>query len=639
MNQTSISSNFVLHSGITTNQVEIKADFGKTIRLTLTSAFDRGVTQTLNYNVKDCSGNVLKGSVNFELGVLPEVNELLITEIMATPTPSQGLPSHEYIEIYNNSSEIIALNEVYLTDNLGRVLVGDYNINPSEYLILCKNSSVLDLSAYGNVLGVNSFPTFTIQDKARLESADGSLVFEITYDKTLFKDDSKDDGGFSLEMIRLSPSCQSPDNWTASKAADGGTPGTQNSVFTSTPDNTSPIVSQFEVLSDTTFGLSFSEAMDMSTLINGNFNFSGSIVTKSVKPQDAFGYEVVVEITSPFSKGSVHSLNMSHIADCSGNPLSGNSFEFAEGRDPQAYELIITEVMANPTPSQGLPESEYVEIYNASTDILSLNGVVLSDLVGASFLNDTSLMPGQYLALTPNSVLGQFAGAMGLFNWPNLNNDSETLHLFNSSNEEIFRLSYDDSWYRSTIKGNGGYSIEMIDLLYPCAESSNWTGSNNGFGGTPGTINSVNGSNPDLTGPQLVSSIQVDRGTITLYFNERLDINRISVKDFTIDNGVNFIAQQIQEDQKTVTLYTNIDLSANTIYSIDVSNITDCTGNLIDSNFNSSTLIVPDVAAAGDIIINEVLFNPRSGSSRFVEFYNNSSKIYQPERLEARWFK
>lgn len=621
-----VSSNFNLQSGITTDQVEITADFGKSISLILSSSFDRGVTQTLRYTVQDCSGNILSSSIDFELGAMPEANELLVTEIMATPTPSQGLPAHEYIEIFNNSSEIIALNEVYLTDNLGRVVIGDYNIGPSEYLILCKNSSVADLSSYGNVLGINSFPTFTTQDRARLENEDSSLVFEIAYDKSLYNDDSKDDGGFSLEMIRLNPSCQSPDNWAASQAVSGGTPGAQNSVFTTAPDNTSPTVSHFEVLSDTTFSLRFSEAIAVNTLINGNFNFSGSIVTESVITQDAFGYEVIVEINSPFSKGSVHSLTMTNVTDCSGNPLSGNSIEFSKGRKPQAYELIITEIMANPTPSQGLPESEYVEIYNTSTDILSLDGVVLSDLVGASFLNDTKLMPGEYMTLVPNSVLDQFAGAMGLFNWPNLNNDSETLRLFNSSNEEIFRISYDDSWYRSTIKANGGYSIEMIDLSYPCVESSNWTGSGHSSGGTPGVINSVNGSNPDLAGPQLVSSIQVDPGTITLYFNERLDINRITIADFTIDNGVNFIAQQIQEDQKTVTLYTDIDLAANTIYRIDVSNITDCTGNLIDSNFNTSTLIVPDVAIAGDILVNEVLFNPRSGGSRFIEFYNHSNK-------------
>ncbi len=621
-----ISSNFSLQSGITTNQVAITSDFGRSINITLNAAFARGITQTLNFSVQDCAGNVLSSSVNFELGALPEINELLITEIMATPTPSQGLPTHEYIEIYNNSSEIIALNEIYLTDNLGRVAIGDYNLSPSEYLILCKNSSVADLSAFGNTLGINSFPTFTIQDKARLENADSSLVFEIAYDKSLFKDDTKDDGGFSLEMIRLNPSCQSPDNWAASQDANGGTPGTQNSIFTNDSDSSAPTVSKFEVLSDTTFGLSFSEAMDVSTLVTNNFSFSSSITTESVSLQDSFGYEIIIEITSPFSQGTVHTLNLNNITDCSGNSLSGNSFEFAEGRSPLAYELIITEVMANPTPSQGLPEGEYVELYNASSDILSLEGVVLTDLVGASFLKDTVLLPGEYLALVPNSVLGQFYGAMGLFNWPNLNNDTETLRLFNSSNEEIFRLSFDHSWYRSTIKANGGYSIEMIDLSYPCVEESNWTGSNDGSGGTPGAVNSVNGSNPDLVGPQLSSSIQVDPGTITLYFNERLDINRISLSDFAIDNGVNFIAQQIGDDQKTITLYTDIDLSANTIYTIDVSIITDCTGNLIDSNFNSSTLIVPDVATIGDIIVNEVLFNPRPGSSRFVEFYNNSNK-------------
>lgn len=621
-----VAGNFNVQAGIAISNVELQNTFGTSIQLTLASAFDRGTTQTLNYSVQDCAGNTLNGSTPFELGALPSINQLLITEIMATPTPSQGLPTFEYIEIYNNSSDIIALNEVYLRDNAGRVRIGDYNINPNEYLILSSNNGVTSLSVYGTTIGINSFPTFTLQDEARLENADSTLIFEVSYGKSFFNDEMKEDGGYSLEMIRLNPACQSPDNWTGSSNAQGGTPGSQNSVFTNSVDSTPPTVESFTVLSDTTFRLQFSESMDLSSLIATNFSFSSGIVIENISIQDDFGYQVLVEITAPYQAGILHSLALNNIEDCAGNTLSNNSFEFAKGRMPLAYELIITEVMAKPTPSVGLPEVEYVEILNTSSDIISLENVVLADLVGSSRLDEHILSPGEYMVLTPNSGADQIPGSMGLFNWPNLNDDSETLKLFNSNNDEIFRLSYDNTWYRSSIKSAGGYSIEMIDLNYPCVEASNWTASTDNDGGTPGSLNSVNGSNPDLTGPQLVGSYQLDQGSISLQFSERLNVGALVLNDFSIDNGVNFISFIVAEDQKSITLYTDVDLVANTIYTITVSSISDCTGNLIDQNANSSVLIVPDIANEGDIIVNEVLFNPRTGGARFVELYNNSLK-------------
>ena len=68
-------------------------------------------------------------------------------------------------------------------------------------------------------------------------------------------------------------------------------------------------------------------------------------------------------------------------------------------------------------------------------------------------------------------------------------------------------------------------------------------------------------------------------------------------------------------------LFNNPFISNDTLV-LDINNIEDLSGNLLDTTIN---IIVPDTASTGDILFNELLFDPFAGSSDFVEFYNASN--------------
>ncbi len=627
---TLLPSNFSLQDGISVSTIAIEDAFGETILLTLDDPFLTGYSRTLDISgVQDCTGNILNSQETFIQGSTPSATELLVTEIMATPAPSNGLPVREYFEVFNNSSETLNLGTVIFKDDNGSYALNDFNLAPSEYIIITSNAAVADLTPYGEVMGINSFPTLTVADRISLENINAELIFEVAYDKTFYQDDSKDDGGYSLEMINLSPSCFDHANWTASTAAVGGTPGAQNSVFSNSPDVSAPTVLEFTVTSDTTFDIQFSESMNEATLIAANFNFSGGLTIKSISNFEDFGKSIRILLDAPFTRGTLYSLSLSNISDCSGNMLNPVSFEFSKGASPSPGELLITEIMANPTPVQGLPEVEYLEVFNISGQILSLDGVILADATSSTVLGDMTINPGEYVILAPSSTAGQlnsYGKVLAVNNWPNLNNSTDRPALYTPNAQEIHAVYYSDSWYGSTLKAGGGYSLEMIDPDYPCLESSNWRASNHVNGGTPGTLNSIDGNNPDLTGPTIIQAIAVTDAVVEITFNEKLNDATVALDNFSADNGLTFISAQIDETERVVTLVTATNLAANTLYSISAENITDCTGNLIQATSNTVSLIIAGNAEPGDIIINEILFNPVSGGSRFVEFYNNSTK-------------
>jgi len=53
--------------------------------------------------------------------------------------------------------------------------------------------------------------------------------------------------------------------------------------------------------------------------------------------------------------------------------------------------------------------------------------------------------------------------------------------------------------------------------------------------------------------------------------------------------------------------------------------VRDCAGNTVNPEAKA-TVVLPEPAAAGDVVINEVLFNPRSGGVDFIEIVNRSEK-------------
>jgi hypothetical protein len=302
------------------------------------------------------------------------------------------------------------------------------------------------------------------------------------------------------------------------------------------------------------------------------------------------------------------------------------------------YAVVIDEIMADPTPPVSLPNNEWIELKNVSATPVNLLNWRIGDASGfSSPLPAFILLPDSLVILCTGSAASSmqaYGRVISVTGFPSLDNDGDLLYLKDNTGTTIHAISYSSAWYQNAVKRDGGWSLEMIDTKNPCAGINNWKASADNKGGTPGTRNSVDAVNTDQKSPSVKNAFAVDNQNIVLVFDEPVDsLVGSAPANYTISNGLNIqSAMAIPPLFDQVQLKLSSAMLANTVYSVSVKNVTDCRGNSIGSG-NTARVGLPSVALPPEIIINEILFNPKTGGSDYVEFYNRSSKIADASKL------
>ena len=302
------------------------------------------------------------------------------------------------------------------------------------------------------------------------------------------------------------------------------------------------------------------------------------------------------------------------------------------------YDIVIDEIMVDPSPQVGLPANEWIELKNISSAPINLQGWRLADGGGQSgAMPGFTLEPGSFVIICTGSAvtaMSAFGTVIPVTSFPSLDNDGELLFLKSPDGTIIHALNYSSSWYQNELKKEGGWTLEMIDTQNPCRGNNNWKASIHSTGGTPGVKNSVDGLNNDQSAPQLKNAFTKDNSTIVLVFDEPVDsLSGATISNYTMDGGISLnSAETISPLFNQVELKTNTPLSEATVYTVIVNNVTDCKGNEIGSANKARIGLAVD-ATAGDCIINEILFNPRSNANDYVEFYNKGNKVIDAAEL------
>jgi hypothetical protein len=380
----------------------------------------------------------------------------------------------------------------------------------------------------------------------------------------------------------------------------------------------------------------FNEALDTNTANNIlNYSADNGLGNPSAAVPDLSNPALVhLTFATPFTNGLLNTLTVTAVADPAGNAIvsSSGQFTYIAGVIPAFRDVIINEIFADPTPAVGLPGVEFIELYNRSNKTFDLAGWILSDGTTNGILPPCVFTPGQYLVVCAEidtilfSSFGPVAGASA---FPSLNNTGDNLTLTDNTLVPVDAVSYTDNWYHDDVKKDGGWTLELINPEAPsaCADAVNWTASNDAAGGTPGQQNSVYSTAPDAIHPTLISILAVDSVHVTICFSEVIpDVLASGVANYSISGGIGQPVTATPLAGGCVDLLLAAELSTGITYTLTISNLADCAGNPVDStqyNFNYYESLP---ALPGDIILNEILFNPKAYGYDYVEVYNNSQK-------------
>ncbi|TAE00172.1 MAG: hypothetical protein EAZ97_06775 [Bacteroidetes bacterium] len=603
----------------------------KTIRLKTSAIQAFTLYEFETQNLQDCASNsLINNKLYFGKGNIPQKNQLIITEIMADPSPKIGLPEREFLELYNKSENTINLSEIKLVDESGEVFLPDFNLKSKEFVLICANSALADFEKIlpkNAVLAVPNFPSLDNRgEKLVLKNCLNETLFSVNYDVN-WHSEGKKEGGWSLEMKDFEKSCVEKNNWISSENKLGGSPAKSNSVE-SQIQSFAPEVISFKTLNDSTLQIIFDQNIDSLALAKGNYKVSDA----KIKYLIINGLTEILFITEKLSSRNIYEIFVTEVSNCLGQKNVAFQQNFGIGRTPQKHELLISEIMADPSPTVSLPESEYIELYNPTNDILQLKNCQLSVNQEFITLPSQTIFPKEYVLLVPKSALADFenrfpkAKILALSTWKTIANNGDRLMLRNEKNMYVFGVNFTKNWYKDSEKSDGGWSLEMKDLQNPCAESANWESSLHKSGGTPSFKNSFDSKIGDQKPANLLKIEVRDSLNLQVFFDDRLDSLSIIQAKWALNEGIKIkkVVFSYEKDRE-ISLFLENPLKIRTQYELQIKDFADCAGNL-QVNTQTKTFFKAEKGGVQDVILNEILFNPLVGGIDFVEIFNNSDK-------------
>ena len=403
------------------------------------------------------------------------------------------------------------------------------------------------------------------------------------------------------------------------------------------PDVQPPELTMVQVADEQTLSLAFNEPIDAS---NANDVERYLLLPQAAVPVDAVlqndGKTVLLMFGTPLVTG-IYGLQYDSIADLTGNfvGIQTISFEFIAIETCEEFDVLIHEIMADPTPSAGLPEVEWVELYNRSGKYLELSQLRLDDGTGQLVLPSRVLEPESFIVLASptNTNLLSNAGipALAVAGMPSLNNDGDLIRLSLVDGEIIDQVEYSSSWHDDNAKKDGGWSIERIDPVSPCLGATNWRSCPLPIGGgTPGAANAAQTVFSDTMPPLIQLVHMVSESQITLQFSEGLDRESATVEDiYRLEPWINITSAVLSNDDRSVvSLLLEQAIQPGIVYHLILEEgLSDCAGN--KSMLPDSLVFgLPEKPEEGDVVVCEILFNPPSGGVDYLEFYNRSDKIF-----------
>jgi hypothetical protein len=411
-------------------------------------------------------------------------------------------------------------------------------------------------------------------------------------------------------------------------------------VATIVADLTAPTIVSSTVISNTQLDILFNEAVEITSAQNtSNYVADNSLGNPNTATRDASNFSLVhLSFTTPFTNAALNTLTVSNVQDLALNAITSatTNFTYLAPVTVGYKDIVINELFADPSPVINLTNAEFVELYNRSSNTFNLNGLRLADSYTATgaTLGNYVMAPNSYVIICPIADTAQFTtlgymNKLGVSSFPTLNNSGDNIYLKTNAGVFIDSVNYKDTWYKDAVKKDGGYTLEQINpnLNPSCSQINNWIASSDADGGTPGLVNSVYSLAPDVTAPKISAVTVLDSLHISVCFDDAIASSQLSLASNYSITGVGSPTLAIPTSgNMCVALSLSSALINATNYTITVSGINDCSGNVLSPNTKAFSFYK---AKPYDVVINELMPDPDPAidlpNEEYVELKNRTN--------------
>ncbi len=600
------------------------------VKLTFTQNFPLSEVVLLTVsNVADLLGNVMIPASIPLFYAPPQPGDVVINEIFFDPSPTVGLADYDYLELYNRRNYPISLAGWELTIGTKLIALPTFTLAANGFVILAPSAAYEAYLQYGTVLSLISTTDLTSTGReVTLRDTANQLIHTVTYDVSFYQDPTKEEGGWSIEQIDPDGWCQQRSNWRASVATIGGTPGTVNSVLAENIDNVAPDVVSVTVVTRSSIEIEVSEQVTTATAQNpANYAINPGITLVSAT-LNAQKDRITLLLSQSIDIETEYTLTVSNLSDFCQNSMTETYSTTLIIRAIEPGDVVINEIFFDPSPTVGLADYDYLELYNRRNYPISLAGWELTIGTKLIALPTFTLAANGFVILAPSAAYEaylQYGTVLSLISTTDLTSTGREVTLRDTANQLIHTVTYDVSFYQDPTKEEGGWSIEQIDPDGWCQQRSNWRASVATIGGTPGTVNSVLAENIDNVAPDVVSVTVVTRSSIEIEVSEQVTTATAqNPANYAINPGITLVSATLNAQKDRITLLLSQSIDIETEYTLTVSNLSDFCQNSMTETY-STTLIIRAIEP-GDVVINEIFFDPSPtvglADYDYLELYN-----------------
>jgi hypothetical protein len=580
-----------------------------------------------------------------------EINEirgdLVINELMYAP----NVPEPEWIEVYNRSTKNINMLGYKIADDAtsAKVINSPLIISPGNYLVIARDSSIVDKHGIIPAIAVSNFPTLNnSRDRVVLIDSLNRVIDSLDYRSTWGGTNGK-----SLERIDINSLSTDSTNWKTSKAIQGSTPCSFNSVTPYDYDLSISIISHIPlqpIKEDSVIvtiridNVGLKPAQNFSLELYDDINYDStansservfvknyqllnpnSSITEQIKifADEVRLYRIIANINFDLDEVVINNLSI---------------LEFTVSEIPaRPNDIVINEIMYAPAGD----EPEWIELYNRSNRVLNLKNWKLSDNTTLASISTTDYIieAGEYLVISSESNLPNFYNILSkliIATFPGLSNTGDDVKLKDNLNRTIDSLKYLPVW-----GGTGGKSLERKCVDSISVNNSNWGSSVSKFRATPGKKNSITQRDKDLAIKNFRFNFKYayDDLTASAFFwivNNGTELaekyNYKVYNDFNYNKEVELnelinegsgIPIASKDSTRIEFIPSKYFLGENIIYVI-----IEYEGDENSENNQAFAKIigVKPTEQRGDLVINEIMYSPNFPEPEWIEILNKSSK-------------